>query len=257
MWRFSLLLLLILAACGGDSQQAADGSNSIIRWDRSPQTIVFRADVTSKDDAQSFRARNEVPPCTIYGDNRIVWINDLGDFQTQVLWDKLTDQQIIDFITYLTVVERIYNHDAGADLQPPSAVAPIVETLSVFVNERQHITDSFSDWEFGYFQRILDVCKTTSSAPVLFEPQGAYVAAQEVPYDSNAPTLIWDGNAAGLRLSELAASGERRWITGQNLNILWNTMRTSSPLLLFLEDNTPYQVALEVPGVTRSSPPAP
>ena len=257
MWRLFFVLVFLLAACSSGSADPQQASSEFIRWDRSPQTVVFRADVVSKDEAQSFRARNEVPPCTIYGDNRIVWLNDLGDFTTQVLWDNLTDQQISDYIQYLGIVEGIYKHDARADLQPPSDIAPVVETLSVFVNERQHVTDSFSDWELDYFQRLLNVCQTLSSSPILLEPQGAYVSAQQVEFDSNAPTLLWQGDAAGLRLADLAGSGERRWITDQNLKILWDIMRSSSPQLIFVENSTPYQVAVEVPGFTRTSPAAP
>jgi len=45
--------------------------------------------------------------------NRVVWVNDLGDFNSQVLWDKVADQQIQDFISYLTVAQQIFNYDAG------------------------------------------------------------------------------------------------------------------------------------------------
>ncbi len=253
-----LIMAFLLAACGG--QTPADGAasgNSVIQWDRSPQTIVFRADVVGGDTANTLRARNEVPICTIYGDNRIVWTNELSNFETQVLWDQLTDQQVQDFVSYLTIVQRIYTFDAQADLQPPSAVSPVVETLSVFVNGRPHKTDSFAAWENGYFQSIVTVCKTISTAPVLFEPQGAWVSAQVAEYNPNVPGLLWDGNAAGLKLADLASSGERKWITDQNLRILWNIIRTSSPLTLFNENEASYEVALEVPGVNRDAPPAP
>lgn len=253
-----LLMTFLLAACG--SQSPADGvpsGSSVIQWDRSPQTVVFQADVVGGDTANTFRARNEIPICTIYGDNRIVWTNELSNFETQVLWDQLTDQQIQDFISYLTIVQRIYTYDAQADLQPPSAVTPVVEKLTVFVNGRVHITDSFAAWDNGYFQGIVTTCKAISRTPVLFEPQGAWVSAQATNYDSNVPSLLWDGNAAGLPLADLASSGERKWITDQNLRILWNIMRTSSPLTHFSDGDVSYEVALEVPGVHRNVPPAP
>jgi hypothetical protein len=252
------LMAFLLTACGSQSPADATSSgSSVIQWDRSPQTVVFRADVVGGEDGDAFRARNEVPLCTIYGDNRIVWTNELSNFETQILWDQLSDQQIQDFVSYLTVVQRIYTYDAQADLQPPSTVKPVVETLTVFVNGRNHTTDSFSNWETDYFQTIVRTCKTVSMTPVLFEPQGAWVSAQVTDYNPNVPGLLWDGNAAGLRLADLASSGERRWITDQNLRILWNIIRTSSPLTLFNEDEVSYEVALEVPGIHRDAPPAP
>lgn len=253
-----LLMAFLLAACGSQSPAEGDPSgNSVIQWDRSPQTVVFRADVVGGDNANALRARNEVPLCTIYGDNRIVWTNELSNFETQVLWDKLTDQQIQDFVSYLTIVQRIYTYDAQADLQPPSDVKPVVETLTIFVNGRVHKADSFSNWENDYFQNVVRTCKTISTTPVLFEPQGGWVSAQVTDYNSNVPGLLWDGNAAGLHLSDLASSGQRKWITDQNLKILWNIFRTSSPLTLFNEGDVSYEVALEIPGVNRDAPPAP
>lgn len=253
-----LAFMLLLSACGGTQQPGNQTSGSgLINWDRSPQTIVFRADTVGGENAKLFRSRNEIPLCTIYGDNRIVWTNELNNFNTQVLWDKLTDQQIQDFVSYLTLVQLIYNHDAQASLQPQGDVAPVAEVLEVFVNGREHQTDSFSDWPLDYFKTTLDTCKAISTTPVLFEPEGAWVSAQVAEFDPNVPGLLWDGQTIGLRLSELAAAGERRWITGQNLLALWNIMRTSSALTQFNEDAIAYDVALEVPGVHRSAPAAP
>ncbi|MBZ0291438.1 MAG: hypothetical protein K8L99_02620, partial [Anaerolineae bacterium] len=186
MRRLLIGLILLLAAC--DSGAPAGGetaSGGVISWDRSPQTVVFRADVMGGNQGSEFLTRNEIPLCTVYGDNRVVWTNDLGDFNVQVLWDKVSDEQVQNFVSYLTVVERIYTFDARAAQQPPSDVKPTYEQLSLNVNGRQHVTDAFSDWDNDYFERIVDVCKTISSAPVLYEPTGgAWVSAQEVPYDT-------------------------------------------------------------------------
>jgi hypothetical protein len=259
-----LAVLLVLAACEGGGnetvgQQPFTG-NSLIQWDRSPSTVVFRTEVVGGNDEENFLARNEIPLCTIYGDNRIVWVNDLGNFETQVLWDKVTDQQIQDYISFLTVTQQIFSYDAGADLQIPGAIQPVREVIIVNVNGRIHRTDSFSstEWPPGYFESVANFCKQVSRAPVLFEPTGAWLSSQSVTYDSARPLQIWNADASGLNLAEVAQRGEPLWLTGDNLRILWNVIRTSSPQILFIDiDGNAFEVVLEVPGVHPTSPPAP
>ena len=255
MRRLLIGIALLLAACQSGTPAGVQ-EGSIINWNRDPNTVVFRADVAGGTQNE-FLARNEIPLCTVYGDNRVVWTNDLGDFNVQVLWDKVEDQRIQDFVTYLTVIERIYTYEALADDQPPSEIEPVYEELTIFVNERLHKTDSFTTWDADYFTRIVDTCKTISPAPVLFEPEGAWISAREVPYDTVRPTYFWDGSAAGLRMSDLAAGSEPRWVTGNNIRLIWNTLRTSSPIVLFVEDEKSYEVVLEVPGIQPGVRPAP
>ncbi|HEX2905646.1 MAG TPA: hypothetical protein VHO69_02210 [Phototrophicaceae bacterium] len=252
-----LFSLFILAACGSNNT-GGSGGNGLITWDRSPETVVFRADVEGGTPESALWTRNEIPACTVYGDNRVVWTNELGQFNTQVLWDKVTDEQIVNFVTFLTINDQIYSYTAKANLEPPSDTMPVVETLTIFVNGKVHKTDAFGGWDIDYYRKVIDACRQISIAPVLFEPTGAWVSAEAVTYDYNAPLQFWDASASGLDLAALAASGERKWITDRNVPILWNIARTSSPRLQFIQDETQYYyVSIEVPGVNRDAPPAP
>ena len=144
-----IALALILAACGGNNtnnNQPAVSEGATIDWDRSPSTVVFRADVTGGDEDPMI-VRSEVPPCTVYGDNHVVWTNDLGSFNTQVLEDHLTDDKIREFVNYLALQQGIYKYTAKADLQPASANPPVVESLTLFVNQVNHVTDAFAGWD--------------------------------------------------------------------------------------------------------------
>jgi hypothetical protein len=258
---FSLLglILLALAACNNNAPVSGGGTPvptvSPIEWERKPETIVFRADVVGGNP--SFVSRSETPPCTIYGDNRVVWRNELGGFQVQVLFDKLTDEQIRNFITYLTINERFFEFKANADLQPPSSTAPVVETISLSINGTTQKSDGFSSWPTDYYARVLRACKTLSAAPVLFEPQAAWVSAQVVPYNTNVPGLVWDDAASGLKLADLAARKDRQWITDRNVKVLWNIMRNAPANTQFIEGDGLYEIALEVPNITRDAPPEP
>jgi hypothetical protein len=256
----SLMMIVVMTACnsntGGDPLTVQGGSINPIEWDRNPSTVVFRADVTG-GNSDPLLARSELPPCTVYGDNHVVWTNELGPFETQVLEDRLTDDQVRNFVNYVALNEQFYNNAARQDNAPANAVSPVVETLTLFVNNVNLVTDAFAGWTVDYYQRLLKACKDISIAPALYVPTAAWVSVQAVPYDPTSPGIFWDAQANNLSLAELAASGERRWITDRNVRVIWEILRTSPPSVQFNEAELPYHVALEVPNVTRNAPPAP
>jgi hypothetical protein len=263
--KFTLLgivFVLVLAACSTGGNAGGGGSVPVeplpeVNWDRSPNNIIFRADVIGGTGSEAFASRGEIPYCTIYGDNRIVWTNELSAYEVQVLWDQITDESIQSFVYYLVVQQQIYNYNASANLEPPSADSPVVEKITLSVNNRLHETDAFGGWPPGYFQDVLAACRTISNTPVLYEPEAAWISAQEVPYNDSMPGVVWDGAAAGLSMAELAGSGQPRWVTDNNVKVIWNLLRNSAPNIEFIEGDKQYQVAIQIPGVTRQSPDAP
>ena len=255
---FLLPLFLLLTACGGGDQPPADtlGSNTAITWDRNPDSIVFRAEITGGGRENEFAARNDIAPCTVYGDNRVVWTNELNSYEVQVLYDQPSDDAIRLFVDLFTVVDRLYTFPGRASLQLPSSVSPVYEQITVSVAGETFVSDSFADWPAGYYQHLLERCRTISSAPVLFEPTAGWLSVQAADYDFSAPVYPWDSAASGIRLADLATSGQRIWITDNLARVLWNLIRTSPPSLLLNEDGLAFRIALEVPRVTRYSPPS-
>lgn len=256
---------LLLVACAPQTPESV--VNEDINWDRSPESIVFRADVIGGEQAGAFYTRNEIPLCTIYGDNRVVWVNDLGDFNRQVLWDRVSDEDVRRFILYLAMTERFFTFTSDFEVSLPSEVTPVREVLQVSVSGQSHMNDSFSGWDDdplvasveNYFQRVVKACKSLSGSPVLYEPQGGWLSAQVLEYSPQIPLVIWESNAAGLPLAPVAGADQARWLDDNNVRVLWNLFLSSSPSVGFfdVEDEQIYQLALQVPGVTRESPAAP
>lgn len=263
---FTVLMIALLAsACsvfggGDDSSEAPSGGEAafgVINWTRTPETIVFRADVVGGEQAQTFAALNEVPNCTIYGDNRVIWTSTAGDNSTQILIDILTDEVIYNFVADLTVADRIYTYTTGVEDLPPASVSPVVETLFLNVNGREHQTDAFGGWTYPYWEAILNRCTSLSQAPALFEPTEAWLTVREVEYSTNFPSRLWDEAAAQFDLAEVAASEAPRWITGDVVRQLWNLQRSGGPETQFAQGTGNYVIALQIPNVTRDAPARP
>ncbi len=247
-WIFALVLLI--AAC-----QPTPSKDDIVTWDRSPTTILFRADIVGGES--DFRARNAVPNCTIYGDNHLVWVNELGPFQIQVLEDRLPDGAISAFVQFLVVNRRVYTYDAHlSDVETQTADTPVVETITLNVNGMEHHGDSLSGWTADWFPNVLNACKSLGTTPILVEPSSGWVTAQSVPFSMQPPVSTWDAQTMGLSLATVA-DGAPHWITGTAASTLWNMLHSLPSNLIFEDGDNYYEVALQVPGITRDSPPAP
>lgn len=273
--RTMLMLLVIfalgLAGCqvlgggdeggdgGGDSGESFDPS-LLVNWERDPDHIIFRAHVVGgADENNPIYVRNQIPACTIYGDNRLVWQVYSGDNSSQVLEDRLTDQEINTFVQDLTVAYRFYTYEARADMLPPGDPVPVIEQLILNVNGEEHVTDALGDWEYQYYEELLARCEGLGDEPVVVDPTGAWVSAREAEFDNRRLIVEWDGEAEGsVNFAELAASGERQWIEGNLVRILWEMIRNNPPDMLFEQANEGvYQVAVEIPRVNRVAPPPP
>jgi hypothetical protein len=268
MMRLRLLIMvilsLILASCGGDddndSGNAGDSGDVnapaiSVSWDRDPSTIVFRAEVVGGEDDDAFYRRNDVPYCTIYGDGQIVWTNETGT-GFQILYDHLSDEQIASFASYLITQRAIYDYTAEAAYEI-SSTAPVAEVLTLNVNDTHHVTDVFGGWDYQYFEEILGNCVRLGRTPTIFEPTEAWISAQATTYDSTVPFQRWSQQATGISLSELAASGERRWISGDLVRAIWRWIYRAVPNMQFGQGDGVYYIGLEVPSVTRFAPPRP
>lgn len=263
-WLLMVVILgLTLSACqvfgGGDDNSGAARSQaepSVITWERSPDSVIFRMDVVGGDDEDAFYQRSEIPLCTIYGDGRVVWATGSYEDGTRVLFDRLQDTQIRRFVDMLVNYWELYRHNAGLDLVI-SQTRPVVEQITLTVNGQTHITDALSGWDYGYFAEILDACVTLGETPTVFEPQGGWVSAQQTTFNSRAPVNGWDSDAAGVDFAVLAESGQRQWVSGQVLRVLWYWLNNTPPTLQFSQRGGVFIVALEIPNVTRDSPPAP
>lgn len=250
--------LLVLAACQPAGDLASlPPTEVLLGWRRDPAAILFRADRVALADAPgSPRYEAALPDCTIYGDNRIVWVNVLGAFEDQVLTDRLTDEQIFTFIDTLTVSGRLYTYQIPTDDPELPTPAPDVninrETLTMAISGISFTTDERSGWNPTYYERVVEICRGLASAPVLYEPlEGAWLSTTRIEASDNG--VNWPGTGG---VSLAAAVQSPVWVSGEAARAIWNTQR-QLPDPLFIEGDAAYAVDLRVPGITRGSPPRP
>lgn len=256
-WGLSLLIATGIAAC----QPAASGppiasvtvADGLVTWSRDPNFVLFRAEISGGEDP--FQGRNTVPDCTIFGDNRIVWTTDNGD--GNALEDRLSDQSISTFIQYLAVNERIYTFtEKLPDLAEQYDTVPVVERVLIAVNDITHTADGLGGMESGWYDRVLTACQSLGVAPVLIAPQSGWLTTQEVPYAMEPPLVVWNSTLTGISLGNYT-SDTPGWVTGAGVAELWQRIHALPFNSLYQDGERYFHVALQVPGVTRASPPAP
>lgn len=250
-----LILIGLLAACQ-PGEAVTPAPEDVVQWNKDPYAVVFRAEIVGGDNADSFYMLNDIPACTIYGDGRVVWVVDGGGTR-EVLFDFMSPEAVANFIVELGITRKFYEYKEGFPLQLPSASMPVYERLTLENNGVKYVSDSYSNWPYDYYNQTLQLCIEQATTPRTFEPDGAWISAQETPYDSRLPSLFWEADIAGLSFLTLAGTQERRWLEGTLVKILWQAIKENGLEVQFGEGEKYYRIALQIPGVTRDAPPAP
>jgi hypothetical protein len=181
-----------------------------------------------------------------------------GSSVTRVLFDYLSDTVLTDFIWRITIEDRFLTYPEEFPNQLPSSDQPVYEKVTLAINDITHVTDTFADWPIDYYNKLLTDCRTLAQTPRLFEPEGAWLSAVKVEYNQLLPSIFWDPTAAGINFWDLASLQEKRWVEGSLVKALWRTIRDNMLDVQFEQEiEGVYQIALQVPGVTRDAPPAP
>jgi hypothetical protein len=256
-------LIFTLAGCGQGNNDAAATPDvqsvvGLVNWNHDPYQVVFRAETVGGDNTDALYRLNDVPACTIYGDGRVVWTEQsMSGGVPTVLFDVLTEERVTSFALYLSVELRFLTYTEEYPNEIPGSSDPVYEKMTLAINDVTHVTDAFSTWPDQYYDIVLEACQKLAITPRKFEPDAGWLSAQMVTYNASVPSIIWDAAAAGFSFNEVSATQEKRWMEGNLVKILWRAMYDNSFDIQFDENGIVYQIALQVPGVTRDAPPAP
>ncbi|MFZ4814586.1 MAG: hypothetical protein ACOYL5_08630 [Phototrophicaceae bacterium] len=255
-----VLLTGVLVACrtaptGQPPPNPENQGVAAITWVRSADEIVFRADVVG--GSNTFDRRNDIPNCTIFGDNRIVWTDNSQPGRLTVLTDFLEDINVYDFVNELAINYRFYTYQAKARIQLPSESSPVYELMTLKVNNELHTVDGFESLPTEYFRDLVTLCQEMSNAPAYYEPAAGWLSARQLNYDPEATLVTWSAEASGIDLYALSATTQPLWVANEIVPVLWNISVNTPRNRMFKQGDGYFEVAFEIPNITRLSPPAP
>lgn len=263
--RRSLLLIalmglsLILVACGDEDkpENTTNNTNSdmgLFDWNSDSDTIIVRLDSTSNLATPAYTLNN-IPPCTVWGDGRVVWLSRTDIGTQEVLEARINETTMRGFLE--DIINRGF-YTWQDDLVPPSTTDPLIETITVFLYDEVRTVRHYTNWPQDSYNRILENCRNLSDQPVLVRPEAGWISAYPVPRDTAAPSWFWP-TSAPFTLKELAENGEARWLEGGLATQVWLSAREPRSDIQVLErDGSAYLIAIAVPGISRdaSSPPS-
>ncbi|MBK9121919.1 MAG: hypothetical protein IPM16_02185 [Chloroflexi bacterium] len=254
------VLVLIAAGCQSGSQTREPIGTvtrpelvGLIDWERSPLAVVFRAEVTAAD-ANAFERRNDVADCTIYGDNRVVYTPP-GGLAGPVVFQSVSDEAIRVFVEELTLIYQFYNRGSGLDALAPEDRPPFIETLLLVVNGQAHRADALGALPDGYYRDVAERCRAVADSPAELIPAAGYVSVRPITYNPERSSVEWE-LPGELNLAALTPD-ERVWVSGSAMQDLWRMLRIYGSDVQITQGEATLQAAVEVPGVTRFSPPRP
>ncbi len=250
----AVMLGIVLAGCGSASRP--DGGNSSnpeldrMDWERDPATIIVRLDVRD-DTSDPARNLNAIPPCTLWGDGRVVWVTrgDSGD--EQVLEARATNDDTIRRFLEDIINRGFYTWED--ELIPVSPDAGLSQSLTVYLYDDLRTVRRSSNWPGNSFESVLEKCQQLSATPVLVLPWGGWVSAYPIERDDRLPHWYWP-EELDFTPAQLVANSESRWLRGDPVAAIWNVLRsTANNVQVIGPDEQAYAMALAVPGISRDA----
>lgn len=258
MRRLRLLLALLigtaaLAACRQETpaSPAQNGDNplGLFGWDTAPDALVVRLD-SFMSDASPAESLNHVPPCTIWGDGRVVWTSPAALIGQDVLEARIDDDALRAFVE--SIIGRGFYTWEDEPLVSLDQT-PLLEAITLSLYGDVRTVRRAANWPQNSFTRILDECRRLSPAPVLVMPSAGWVSAYPITLDPLLPSWPWP-RSAPFTLRELAESRQARWLEGDLAAEIWQSARETNGAMQVEERGAAYALAFVVPGYSREGP---
>lgn len=255
------LAAVLLAACNTNTNNAATATPEannvvpVLAWNTAANAVIFRMDRQITNDTP-YGDLNRVPLCTIYGDGRIVWVNPLQPAGEEVLEALIDDTQFRTFLEYVIRDMKFYDIPDYASMELPPTQRANVETITLAISDQVTTKRNYRAWPLDVYSTLLGKCMTLSNAPVRVEPAAGWVTVYPGPENTGMPFIDWPPTAP-FKMADAANAKQAMWVTDAAFRMLWQAQRETQGNIIWRENGANYQVALQVPLVSRDSPPAP
>lgn len=226
-----------------------------IGWDTSPNAIIFRLDRTLNGEAV-VNAHNRLPLCTLFGNGHLIWVNPTPPNGEQVLEAQLDTTTFRSFADFVIRQQHFYSIPDYASNELPPSGQYTTESISLNLNNTPHTVRNYNHWPGNEFQNMLDKCSHLTQQPVLYVPTGAWLEVYPINGPNANPPVLWT-SAVPFHLADVAASGKPLWLSGDLLGTLWRIIHRTVGAVQWIENGKAYQIALDVPNISRDAPLAP
>jgi hypothetical protein len=249
-------LMFLSAACA--SQPAPPSKPvDVLSWDRNPDTVVFQVRQAIEGE-DPILAKSRLPLCTVFGNNRIVWITLDPKAGPKAFETQVDDTTIISFLEFLIRDEKFYGIPDYIKQDIPPAVTPpdkiVVSSIGLFLNNELRTVSSYRPWPGNAFQTIYDRCTKLSTTTAVYKPSSVFISAFQLPSLNGGPTVEWP-NSAPFRLAETAQSKVRQQLSsGPLLDLVWQISLHSQGTVQWTENGKQYLIGVEIPGLTPGNP---
>ena len=223
-----------------------------VNWSNDPQSTVVLATYCC-GSLPDFVQRNYIPDAHIWGDGRIVW-SEIGiNNQRSVLEGHLAEEKLSALLQSVA--------GQGFFSWPKLFTAPLMpnnlaeKCLAISLTNLPHTVCEYGEGAPIAFQALYALVSEGAGADGSpYTPTTGYLVSYPVqgPGQAEYSGPIWNAQENGISLAQ-ATSGA--WLQGQPLQTVWNLINASPYSTLVIENGSPYNISLQIPGVSFQAPP--
>ena len=226
------------------------GETGQINWNHSPDQRIIQAIFCCGFTTRNF-AMNYLAEATVWGDGRIVWVEQSPEGARQVLEGHLTMDQLNNL--FQRVVETgFFDWDERYANEMIADAADKCLQITI-ENRSKEVCEYVEGAPPAFHDLYAEVAAGAGATGTPYVPKRGYLTATVLPEggDFSETVEMWPEEAAGFSLSE-ATGG--RWVEGEALDTAWRVVN-QGPFTAVEEGETYYELTLQLPDLSLTELP--
>ncbi|MDY7041160.1 MAG: hypothetical protein SVX38_09890 [Chloroflexota bacterium] len=244
-----MLLFAFITACTTATANTPVPTATAVQWDISPTALVIRS-YTGPAIGVTYDPNYYVPEAQVWGDGRIIWVEDAQAYPRRVLIGHLTTDQMESLLQRIAdtgFFDWANGYGIGGSTHQPWHLSV---NVSGHTKEVIAYDDTAPD---AYFELIDFLSHGAGATGSDFEPRRGYLTARCWPIEEVTPSAQWADATAGFTLDQV---GDGRYIEGQALSFAWQTINQYPTAPVYVKSNGQTCVIMvQIPGVSFYEPP--
>ncbi len=217
-----------------------------VEWDSSPEAVVLRGTFCCGLVPQYY-AQNYIPEVTIWGDGRIVWVDDHGGGARSVSEGQLTEAELAALLQRLVDAGFFGWADNYANYNITDGATQCLRLN--LLSTSKSVCEYYEGAPAAFHTLYSEAAGGAGATGTEFVPAQGTLAVFPVGDPSNLTPedyLDWDPAVTGLSLADV--SGEAP-VDGNALALAWRAVNRSAWAPLVREGETFYYLVVTVPGL--------